>query len=39
MNYDRNRPQSTVQVHPLSANSVNMAGVTVEDYLPHPAMG
>ena len=33
------RPQSVVEVHPPSTNSVNMADVTVEYYPPHPAMG
>jgi hypothetical protein len=33
------RPQSVVEVHPTSANSVNMAGVTVEHSPPLPAMG
>ena len=30
------RPQSTVEVHPPSVNSVNMAGVTEEYYPPRP---
>ena len=30
------RPQSVVEVHPPSVNGVNMAGVTVEYYLPRP---
>ena len=30
------RPQSVVEVHPPSVNSVTMAGVTVEDYPPRP---
>jgi hypothetical protein len=29
----------TVEVHPPSTNSVNMAGVTVEYYPPRPVMG
>ena len=33
------RPQSTVDVHPPSVNSVEMAGVTVEYSPPVPAMG
>ncbi len=33
------RPMEVVEVHPPSANSVNMAGVTVEYYPPAPAMG
>jgi hypothetical protein len=28
-----------IEVHAPSANSVNMAGVTVEYYPPRPAMG
>jgi hypothetical protein len=34
-----NRPMEVVEVHGHSANSVNMAGVTVEFYPPRPAMG
>ncbi len=30
------RPMETVEVHPPSANSVDMAGVTVEYYPPRP---
>lgn len=33
------RPMEVVEVHPPSANSVNMAGVMVEYYPPRPAMG
>jgi hypothetical protein len=33
------RPMEVVEVHPPSANSVNMAGVTVEYYPPRPATG
>ncbi len=33
------RPIEVVEVHPPSANSVNMAGVTVEYSPPRPAMG
>ncbi len=33
------RPMETIEIHPSSANSVNMAGVTVEYYPPRPAMG
>ena len=33
------RPQSAVEVHPPSANSTNMTGVTVEYSPPRPAMG
>ena len=32
------RPQSAVEVHPASVNSVEMAGATVENYPPGPAM-
>ncbi len=32
------RPMETIEIHPPSANSVNMAGVTVEYYPPRPAM-
>ncbi len=33
------RPMETIEIHPSSANSVNMAGVTLEYYPPSPAMG
>ena len=33
------RPQSVVEVHPPSTNTVNMVEVTEEYYPPHPAMG
>ena len=33
------RPQSVVEVHPPSVNSVSMAGVTVEYYPPRPVTG
>ena len=33
------RPMEVVEVHPPSANSVNMAGVTAEYYPPRPAIG
>jgi hypothetical protein len=33
------RPMETVEVHPPSVNSVEMAGVTVEYCPPAPAMG
>jgi hypothetical protein len=33
------RPMEVVEVHPPSINSVEMAGMTVEYYPPHPAMG
>ncbi len=33
------RPQSVVEVHPPSANSVTMARITVEYCPPKPAMG
>jgi hypothetical protein len=32
------RPMEVVKVHPPSDNSVEMAGVAVEYYLPRPAM-
>ncbi len=32
------RPMEVVEVHPPSVNSVEMVGVTVEYYSPHPAM-
>lgn len=30
------QPMEAVEVHPPSVNSVNMAGVTLEYYPPHP---
>ncbi len=33
------RPMEVVEVHPPSANTVNMAGVTIEYYPPRPGMG
>ena len=33
------RPMETVEVHPASANAVNMAGVMVEYCLPRPLPG
>jgi hypothetical protein len=33
------RPMESVEVHPPSANTVNMVGITIEYYPPRPAMG
>ncbi|MEN6518859.1 MAG: hypothetical protein ABFC38_11905 [Methanospirillum sp.] len=33
------RSMDAVEVHPPSANSVDLSGVTVECCPPHPAMG
>jgi hypothetical protein len=43
MRNNRNRlltdqPQCVVEIHPPSANSVEMAGVTVENFPPRPTM-
>lgn len=32
-------PMEVLEVHPSSVNSVEMVGVTVDYYLPRPAMG
>ncbi len=32
------RPQRVVEIHPPSVNSVEMAGVTVENFPPRPTM-